>query len=93
MEYRLCLIAVVKVNAQLTIWGIHTQFNIAVTAVGYNSGTCMAFSMAFDNSEQSSVSLKDSRSGSFTSSVSKIPDCFALAAKADRIRLTVSFSQ
>jgi hypothetical protein len=53
----------------------------------------MAFSKAFDKSEQSSVSLKGRVSGSFASTVSMICDCFALAAKADKIRLTVSFSQ
>ena len=53
----------------------------------------MAFSKAFDNSEQSSVSLNGSESGNFASTVNMIPDCFALEAKADKIRLTVSFSQ
>lgn len=50
-------------------------------------------SRAFDNSEQSSVSLKGTESCSFASLSSIIPDFFAFAEKEDRIRFTVSFSQ
>ena len=57
------------------------------------SQACIAFSKAFDNSEQSSVSLRVSESGNFASTVNIIPDCFALEAKEDKIRFTVSFSQ
>ena len=53
----------------------------------------MAFSKAFDNNEHSSVSLKESETGSLASIVSWISDCFAFAVKADKIKLTVSFSQ
>jgi predicted transporter len=52
-----------------------------------------AFSNALDKSEQSSVSLKGKASGSLASIESRISDCLAFAAKEDRIRFTVSFSQ
>lgn len=53
----------------------------------------IAFSKAFAKREQSSVLLKGSKSGGFACTVCRITPCFALVAKANKIRLTVSFSQ
>lgn len=53
----------------------------------------MEFSKAFDKREHRSVSLKGRQSGNFASIVIVTPNCFALLAKGDKIKLIVSLLQ